>query len=246
MACIIWISQLIAFQGLDLTDQGALLLLQPAIACISHYIDVFKQRGFTIDRAGRQWKMLDELLSSEGAASPAEPLAAHKPYEIPVLLNISCYSRAGNPNMKHKSTSGGIYKPNATIKNLPNVFQRDIGVELHCKKCSLKLISNWVAIIKGQEKVLRPQMGHGKCKSHYISLEGRICVEDQIHSLDFCEHRKYRKHCIVCKPNLICPHGNSRRYHCESCIGAGLVHKRRHDGDKTVIASKQLRAAVLK
>ena len=32
----------------------------------------------------------------------------------------------------------------------------------------------------------------------------------------FCEHKKFKHHCIICSPNQFCPHGK-RKHRCRSC-----------------------------
>ena len=230
---------LYVFRGLDLTDAGTAFLLQPAIAAISHYINAFERRCVvTIAEAGKQWKLLDELVRTAGLPSAGQCEVKHAPQIAPALLDTSSHSRADNPNCTHKSTAGGIYEPNNRVKSLPNVFRRLQVVELHCKRCSLKLVSSWVAIMNGQEKVMRPTMGHRRCKSPYISLEGRACVNDGVSELDLCEHKTYRKHCRVCRPAAFCIH-NRRKYDCKLCRAAGHVHTRGCHRNGAIAAKKQ-------
>ena len=210
--------------------------MQPAIAVISQYIHAFEKRGFRVAEAGKQWKKLEELLLAEGITSAAlseslEPLS---------IIDAGGPPRIGNPNMKHKSTIHGVYEPNDKVKSMPHVFQKKKRVVLHCKKCSSSLISAWVAIVKGQERVMRPSNGHVICGSPYISLEGKNCVDDHVNCLDICEHETLRSICRICNPSVFCHHGKRRRA-CKLCRAAGLVRTRDKKYDEGAPAKKQRR-----
>ena len=143
-------------------------------------------------------------------------------------------TQKGTAHRRDVIVSGTLhYEPNLRVQALSTVVHRPAeSVLLRCTECSHPLSSSWYFVHPGtgRSQILTPQNGHAHCrKLHqrvclFRSEDKRSCFPDNVHLLDFCEHAKARRMCLLCHGNACCVHGK-RRYSCPEC--AHLVKRRK-------------------
>jgi len=125
------------------------------------------------------------------------------------------------------------YEPNLRVQALSTVVHRLAeSVLLRCTECSHPLSSSWYFVHPrtGAAQVLTPSNGHAQChRLHkrlcfFRSENRRESILDAWTRLDFCEHAKARRVCLLCHGSAFCVHGK-RRYRCREC--AHLVKRRK-------------------
>jgi len=136
---------------------------------------------------------------------------------------------------RRKVVVSGIlqYEPNLRLQALSTVVHRPAeSVLLRCTECSHPISSSWYFVHPGtgRSQVLTPQNGHAQCRRlnkrrcYFRSENRRESIVDAWTCLDFCEHAKARRMCLLCHGSACCVHGKLR-YRCREC--AHLVKRRK-------------------
>ena len=119
------------------------------------------------------------------------------------------------------------YEPNLRLQALSTVVHRPgEAVLLRCTECSHPLSSSWYFVhpCTDAAQVMTPMSGHARCRvlckrvCHFRSKDWHRSILDVFTHLDFCEHKKLRKNCVLCDGSDCCTHGR-RRYRCCLCDG---------------------------
>ena len=125
------------------------------------------------------------------------------------------------------------YEPNLRVQALPTVVYRPAeSVVLRCTECSHPVSSSWYFVHPGtgRTQVVTPSFGHCPCfmlhkrRCYFRCEDRRQSILDAWTCLDFCEHAKARRMCLLCHGSACCVHGK-RRYRCREC--AHLVKRRK-------------------
>ena len=128
---------------------------------------------------------------------------------------------------RHDLVVSGVlqYEPNLHLKALATVVHRPAErVVLRCTECSQPMSSSWYFFHPrtGAAQVLTPSRGHYRCSKlhsrtcYFRSKERSESILDIFTNLDFCEHKKQRKFCVLCGGCACCAHGK-QRHRCSMC-----------------------------
>eukprot|EP00933_Yihiella_yeosuensis_P001000 TRINITY_DN10157_c0_g1_i2.p1 TRINITY_DN10157_c0_g1~~TRINITY_DN10157_c0_g1_i2.p1 ORF type:complete len:493 (-),score=96.69 TRINITY_DN10157_c0_g1_i2:145-1623(-) len=145
---------------LDLTDEGTVSLLQPALSYLRNLIWNFEQthqQTIAATRSGKQWVSLKSLVGNDSEDHIGKSLGE---VADPALMS-DLAAKAGAEDAKQrqgvkqlkkrtrqapypKSETVGVYNPNLKIRALSHVKQNMVDVIVACSKCSAQLTSCWV------------------------------------------------------------------------------------------------------
>ena len=225
---------ILALAHLDLQDHDTREFVQPSLIYIGGLLEKVDLWANTHpSKAKAQWQELQSLLGQGiGESTKRVPEAKLSPRNKMQKRRLEFSKQA--------SSLHGVFRPNAIVRNLPEVFSdQDREVRLKCAHCDDHLIlSAWFWRHPRTQKihVLVPHRGHFKCrsgqgttvgrayKSPWIALEDFPIAKDQQDHLEFCPHKMRKTRCVLCGGRDICLH----RRRCDSCsLCKGRCQKRR-------------------
>ena len=216
---------ILALAHLDLQDHETRESLQPSLSYIGGLLEKVDWCANAASKAKAQWQELQSLLG-QGIRESFERV----PAEAKLLPRNEMRKRRLEFS-KQASSLHGVFRPNAIVRNLPEVFSdQDREVRLKCAHCDDHLIvSAWFWRHPRTRKihVLVPHRGHFKCrsgqgtracKSPWVALEDFPIAKDQQDHLEFCPHNMRKTRCVLCGGRDICCH-QRRRDSCRLCKG---------------------------
>lgn len=215
---------ILALGHLDLEDDDTRDLLHPAVIYIEGLLEKVDLSSGAPSKAKAQWQELQSMLGKGvGESFPllpeVEPSARNEMRKRRVEFS------------KQASSLHGVFRPNAIVRNLPEVFcDQDQEVRVKCAHCDDHLIlSAWFWRHPRTQKihVLVPHRGHFKCrsgqgtrayKSPWVALQDFPIAKDHQDHLEFCPHNMRKTRCVLCGGRDICLH-RRRRDSCRLCKG---------------------------